>query len=282
MKRLFGLSAPLVLMMSDFSAATAQSIKNHSASDSGKWRVSVSVIATNAAIKVVDSEIELPEALETSDFEVSLGDDLKVSSRIVSGSFAYRILPFAELTARAGLISSDTETGVIITGTPNGPFSDFFDGPVTVDGETDMDVEGYSLGLGLDGLLPIREIGDDWIAAYSGFQYAWNSLDDGVSSEGAITSVGLLYPLNRDRNKIIYRVGGSYNWISRDIERSVVLNGESLRVRVTQEFEEPWALEAGVGIPLSESTLLGLGTWHQLSGETSFLVSLSHRFGAGE
>ena len=51
-------------------------------------------------------------------------------------------------------------------------------------------------------------------------------------------------------------------------------------MRVTQEFEDPWAVEAGVGIPLTQNTLLGLGGWHQLSGETSFLASLTYRFGS--
>jgi len=112
-----------------------------------------------------------------------------------------------------------------------------------------------------------------------GFQYVWNRLDDSVTSEGATTSLGLLYPINLDRQNIIYRLGGSYNWISRDVEQSLNFNGEDVRVRVTQEFETPWAVEAGVAIPLRQDTMLGLGVWHQLSGETSVLASLTYRFG---
>ncbi|MEL6758722.1 MAG: hypothetical protein AAFP81_20010, partial [Pseudomonadota bacterium] len=213
-----------------------------------------------------------------SDFEATLSDDLSVSSTIVSGSVGYRVLPFVEVVARGGLISSDTQTGVIITGTPNGPFSEFFEGPITIDRDANQEVDGYSLGLGANGFLPVATIGNDTLAAYSGFQFVWNRFDESVSSEGAVTNFGLVYPVNLQRDNIVYRVGGSYNWISRDVEQRLNLNGETVRVNVTQEFEDPWALEAGIGIPIGESTLLGLGLWHQLSGETSALASLTYRF----
>ena len=248
------------------------------AGEFGKWNITMSVVASNAAITIVDSQIQLPEELSETDFEATLSDDLSVSSTIVSSSVGYRVLPFIEIVARGGLISSDTETGIVITGTPNGPFADFFDGPITVDRDTNMDVEGYSLGLGANGFLPIATIGSDTLAAYSGFQYVWNRFDESVSSEGTVTSFGLIYPVNLQRENIVYRVGGSYNWISRDVEQSLNLNGETVRVNVTQEFEDPWALEAGIGIPIGESTLLGVGLWHQLSGETSALASLTYRF----
>ncbi|MEL7547932.1 MAG: hypothetical protein AAGJ84_14870 [Pseudomonadota bacterium] len=260
--------------------ASAETEGSHSIEDSStsKWAVTMSVVASNAAIKIVESEIELPSELDETDFEATLGDDLSVSSTIVSGSIGYRILPFVELVARGGLISSDTETGVIISGTPTGPFSDFFDGPITIDRDTNREVDGYSLGIGANAGLPIAQIGNDTLAAYSGFQFVWNEFDESVSSEGATANFGLIYPVNPDRRNVVYRIGGSYNWIRRDVEQALVLNGETVRVNVKQEFEDPWAVEAGIGIPLTDNTLLGLGVWHQLSGETSAVASLTYRF----
>lgn len=248
------------------------------ADEAGKWNITMSIVASEAAIEIVDSEIELPEELSETDFEAMLGDDLSVSSSILSASVGYRVLPFVEVTARGGLISSDTQTGVVITGTPNGPFSDVFDGPITIDRNANMDVDGYSIGLGANGFLPVAAIGSDTLAAYSSFQFVWNRFDETVSSEGAVTSFGLIYPVNLQRDNIVYRAGGSYNWISRDVEQRLSLNGEAVRVNVTQEFKNPWALEAGVGIPIGDNTLLGVGLWHQMSGETSALASLTYRF----
>lgn len=270
----------LVLLSAETATAEPEDPQADASQEDGKWSMSLSAAATNAAIRIVESEIELPEDLAPGDFEASLSDDLSVSSTIVSASVGYRVLPFAEVYARGGFISSDTETGVIITGTPTGRFADVFNGPITLDRETSQDVDGYSLGLGANAALPITEIAGDTLAAYAGFQYIWNRFDDTVSSEGATTSFGLLYPASLEQENLIWRIGGSYNWISRDVEQSLNFNGEDVRVRVTQEFEDPWALEAGLGIPLGEDTLLGLGVWHQLSGETSFLASLTYRFGA--
>ncbi len=283
MKRLFlALSTPFVLVLSEFSAAEAEDIVERVAENTDRWSFTVGAAATNAAIKIVESKIELPEELGESNFEASLSDDLKLSSTIFSGVVGYRILPFAEVFARGGFISSDSETGVVITGTPNGPFSDFFDGPITIDRETSREVDGYSLGLGANAYLPVTKIAGDTLVAYGTFQYAWNWFDETISSEAAITSFGFIYPVNLDRENIVYRVGGSYNWISRDVEQELTLNGEAVRVRVTQEFEDPWAVNVGIGIPIAENTLLGLGAWHQLSGETSFLASLTYRFGSGD
>ena len=248
------------------------------ADEQGKWTVTMSVVASNAAIKIVESEVELPSALEETDFEVTLGDDISVSSTIVSGSIGYRILPFVELVARGGLVSSETETGVIISGTPTGQFSNFFDGPITIDRDANREVDGYSLGIGANAAFPVMQIGNDTLAAYSGFQFVWNEFDESVSSEGANANFGLIYPVSLDRRNVVYRIGGSYNWISRDVEQALVLNGETVRVNVTQEFEDPWAVQAGIGIPLTDNTQLGLGVWYQLSGETSALASLTYRF----
>lgn len=279
---LLALCAPMILYWPEVSHAQVQDTAAQGEDISGKWSVSLSAAATNAAISIVDSEIELPESLGESDFEASLSDELTVSSTLVSGSVGYRILPFVEVFARGGLISSDTQTGVTLTGTPNGLFAALVDGPITVDRETSQEVDGYLLGLGTTAALPITEIAGDTLVAYGGFQYIWNRLDDTVSSEAATTSFGLIYPVNRDRQNLIWRVGGSYNWISRDVEQALTLNGEAVRVRVTQEFEDPWAVEAGVGIPLGNDTMLGLGVWHQLSGETSALASVTFRFGFGD
>jgi len=258
-RRVLALCAPLVFLWPQASVAQVQDEWAEADNAIGKWSFSLSAAATNAAIKIVDSEVELPEELAESDFEASLSDELTASSTIFSGVVGYRILPFAEVYARAGLVSTDTETGVVITGTPNGPFSDFFSGPITIDRETSRDVDGYSLGAGASTYLPVTEIAGDTLAGYGSFQYAWNRFDETLSSEAAITSFGFVYPVSFDRQNIVYRFGGSYNWISRDVDQALTLNGEDIRVRVTQEFEDPWAVEAGVGIPLTQNTFLGLG-----------------------
>ncbi|MEO0818237.1 MAG: hypothetical protein AAFX98_06480 [Pseudomonadota bacterium] len=281
-RRIVLLCVPGVVLSVNASIAQDLDVGASNTDNFGKWSVTLSAVASNVAIEIVDSEIELPEALTDTDFEATLSEELNVSSTVVSGSVGYRILPFATVSARVGLISSDTETGVVITGTPNGPFGDVFDGQIAVDRETSREVDGYSLGLGANAFLPIAEIGGDKLAAHGGFQYAWNQFDDTVTSEGATMNFGLVYPVNLERQNTIYSLGGSYNWISREVEQSLVLNGETIRVQVTQEFKNPWGVQGGVAIPIADDLLLGVGVWHQLSGETTGLASLTYRFGTGQ
>lgn len=268
------------ILVSNVGIASAQLGKGVASTtdERGKLSLTMSVVASNVAVEVVESEITLPEDFANGDFEATLSDDLSVSSTIVSGSVNYRVLPFLDLNARVGFVTTDTESGITISGTPTGTFSDFFSGPISLDREQTLEVDGYSLGLGANAFLPVAEVGKGTVAAYTGFQYIWNEFDEDVSSEGAKTSFGLVYPVNGRRNEIIYRVGGSYNWISRDIDRSLTLNGQPVRVQITQEFENPWAIEAGAAFPVRHNVLLSVGAWHQLSGETSALAAISYRF----
>lgn len=250
------------------------------ADDLSKWDFAISIAAVNSAVDIVDSEIKLAAELDTGGFEASLDENLSISTTVVSGSLGYRVLPFLELSARAGLASTESETGVIITGTPSGAFADLFNGPITVDRDADLDVDGYSLGLGVTGYVPLANIGRDKLAAYAGFQYAWNRFDDDtIVSEASKTSLGLVFPVDPDRrDQIIYRLAGSYNWLTRDVERNQLIAGQEVDVKITQEYENPWAVELGAGIPLSRQLALGFAASHQLSGETSAFATVLYRF----
>lgn len=248
--------------------------------DFSKWSFAVSLAATNAAVDIVDSEVVLPDELDVGDFEVTLDDDLSVSSTIVSGSVGYRVLPFLQVSVLAGLASSKSETGFVITGTPTGNFSDLFSGPISFDSDTSLDTEGYSLGLSATAYAPLADIGRDKLAAYAGFLYAWNRYeDDEIVAEASRTSFGFVFPLDEERaDRIVYRLSGSYNWLSREIERSQLIAGEVVDVKITQEYENPWGVELGAGIPISRNVVLGISASHRLSGETSTFASILYRF----
>lgn len=280
------ISKPLALLLPSafcaLGAASAETESSHWIEDSltSKWTVTASFAATNAAVDIVSSEVTLPQEFEEGDFEASLDDDLSISAQLVSGSVGYRLLPFLEVSARAGLASTDTDTGLTISGTPTGVFADVFEGPITFDREATLEVDGYSLGLGAAAYAPLADIGRDKLAGYLEYQYAWNRFDDDtIVSEASRASLGVVFPVNAERgNKPVYRISGSYNWITREIERDLTIGGEPISVRLTQEFENPWSMELGAGLPIADNTLLGLAASHQLSGETSAFASLTFRF----
>ena len=260
--------------------ANAQDKPWYRPDDASKWDVAISAALTNVAVDIVESEVSLTEELVEGDFEASLSDDLSVSTSVVSASVGYRVLPFLQITARAGLAASESETGVIITGTPTGQFAGFFDGPIAVDGEADLEADGYSLGLGATAYFPITDIADKHLAGYTEFQYIWNRFeDDQIVSEASKTTLGLVYPVDvEDQSNPVYFAGVGYSWLSRELEQSRIIAGETVNVNITQEFENPWSIELGGGFPVSDHLVMGFGAFYQMSGETSAFASLIYSF----
>lgn len=250
------------------------------AGDRSKWRFSLSYAALNADLNVIDSSVTLPEDLEVGDFTAELADDLSISSQVVYAGIGYRILPFLELSGRAGLLSSEASTGLTLTGTPDGPFNALIDGPISFDTTRDTDTSGYSLGLGANAFLPVIEIGDDLVAAYTGFQYTWNEFENSeIMSRAAVTSFGLVYPVDlAGQTGPTYQLGASYSWLSREVVQTQILNGQPIMVELEQEFEDPWSIQLGAGFPLTESISLGFTASHALSGSTSGLATVRVRF----
>lgn len=247
--------------------------------DPSKWRFSLSYAAVNADLRIINSAVTLPDDLEIGDFTAELADELSVSSNVAWAGVGYRILPFLEVNARAGLISSEASTGLTLTGTPDGPFSNLFTGPVTFDTARDTERSGYSLGLGANAVLPVVKIGDSLLAAYSAFQYTWNEFENSeITSRAAVTSFGLVYPVNlEDRSQPVFQVGASYGWLSREVVQNQVFNGQPISVELEQEFVTPWSLELGASLPLSQTISLGFTASHSLSGSTSGLATIRFR-----
>lgn len=240
----------------------------------------VSTGETRGVIIMPSPILTLPDNFNLGDFSAELSEDLSISSNILSANLAYRVLPFLEINARVGLASSEASTGLKLTGTPSGPFSDFFNGPVTFDTAYDTETSGYSLGVGANAYFPVYRIGSSAIAGYTGFQYNWNRFESSaVVSQASRASFGLAYPLDLSGgNQTVYRVGSSYNWLTREVSQTQTFNGQPINVQLVQEFSNPWSIDAGASFPLSHNLSLGLSATHQLSGETSAFGSIVFRF----
>jgi len=248
--------------------------------DRSKWRFSLSYASVNADLNVIDSTVTLPDDIEMGDFSAELSDDLSLSSNVVYAGVGYRVLPFLEVSGRAGLLSSEASTGLTLTGTPDGPFNDLFDGPISFDTTRDANTTGYSLGLGANAFVPVVRVGEDLVAAYTGFQYTWNEFENSeITSRAAVTNFGLIYPVDpRGGGGPIYQVGASYSWLSREVMQTQIINGNPIMVELQQEFEDPWAVQLGAGFPLTETISLGFTASHNLSGSTSGLATVRIRF----
>lgn len=243
--------------------------------DAPKWVLGVGVAVMNADVRVVDSQASVPEDLQVGDFDLELADTLSISATSLSARIGYRLLPFLNVSAQGGLVWSDTQTGVTLSGTPDGVFSNLVSGPISVDADLETDASGYSLGLAANAFAPIASIRSKTVVLTSGFTYVWNTLENGdVQTEATRTSVGLVYPVSADPRSVVYRLSGSYNWLTREIERSVALGQGDVAVSITQEYDDPWSAEFGASIPVSERVRFGISASQQIGGETSGFASV--------
>lgn len=240
-----------------------------------KWTLSLGVAATNADVEVVDSDVTLPEDIDVGDFDIALQDTLSVSSTNVIAGVGYKILPMLEVSALAGLAWSDVDTGVTITGTPNGVLGSFLSSPLVIDADYESEASGYTLGLGANAFAPVGTVGSKTVVLTSSINYLWNRLEDGaVASEASKTTLGLMYPVSANRRDIIYRVAGGYNWLTRDVVRTANFGGDDIAIAVTQEFDAPWSVELGAVFPIAERFRLAVSAAQQLDGNTSAYAAL--------
>ncbi|WP_375286442.1 hypothetical protein [Sphingomonas sp.] len=244
-----------------------------------KLTVSANVALTNAKLQVVDSKVDVPADAPLEDMEVTISDKLSVSTKIVSASVGYRVLPFLQVSARAGLSFGSAATGVTIKGTPTGALSDFVDGPIELVTDAENDVNGYSLGLGANAFVPLARIGEDRVAGWASFQHLWNNLNGSeVVSRATRTSAGLAYAVDPSGGiPGVFRIGASYNWLTRDVRRTKIVGDQEYEVRITQKYVNPWSVEAGVGLPVADRLVLGIGASQQIEGGLSGFLSLQWR-----
>ena len=75
----------------------------------------------------------------------------------------------------------------------------------------------------------------------------------------------------------MFRIGASYNWLTRDVRRTKIVGDQEYEVRITQKYVNPWSVEAGVGLPVADRLVLGIGASQQIEGGLSGFLSLQWR-----
>lgn len=245
----------------------------------GNLSFSLAIAATNSEIVLTESELSLPDDLALGDFEVTLADEVKVSNTFVGANVGYRLLPFLQLGAQAGFISTTSDLGLTINGTPADTFPINFGGPITLQQEVSTSADGYSFGLSATGLAPLATIGEGMLVGYATYSHAWNEFsDDGISVDIGRITTGVIFPVEPQReDKVAFRLAVSYLDTRRTLERGVEFSGEEIMVRAVQETEDPWFGEFGITIPASRHILLNLGTSVQTTGDISVLGSITFR-----
>ena len=245
--------------------------------DVGKLSISFAVAATNIEVNLENSEVVLPEDFEAGDFDVTLDENVNFTSLFTGASVSYRVLPFLSVDARAGYVSSESDFGVNIAGTPGDQFPDFFDGPIAFSAPVSTNVEGVNAGIGATAMFPAFSVGRKKVLVFGTYEHSWSEYnDENFSANYGRVGGGFVFPVSpEDPMQPLFVLGASYTNVSRRFEREFTVGEETAIVRAEQTTDHPFTIELGGVIPVSQQFRIGLGSSVQTTGNVSFLVTLT-------
>ncbi len=241
--------------------------------DRPRWNLGVNVSLISTDLEIVSTQAELPDDFVLEDATLDLSD-VRLQARSVALSASYFVLPFLEVAGLAGVVTSETEADLRLEGTLNSGF-DPIDGPVSLQLNNDRETDGFIYGAGVHAYLPLLVTPSDTLVVRSGANWAqsqYNSEDLQTFSYNLSSSV--VYLRNRGGGDYMLNLGVVYQFIDREVERSLELGGEPITVRLNQELIDPWAIQFGAGVKVSESMTLSYGSSYNLGGEFSHLFRL--------
>ena len=242
-----------------------------------KFTLSTSLNVTTTPIQVDEVNIDIPPGtlLETADIEAEIADGLELSSTSFLLSGSYFPLPFLELSAHVGLMSSETSADITASGTfPDGTL--FAGQPFDVDLARDLENDGVSYGVGTSAYIPLTRIKKKPLVLRSGFYYTRNDLDE-VESDTIVWNLALANAQRFWDRDVTLALGASYIQINRDVTLVTELAGINTGVTLEQSIENPWAGTGTLLIPLTGSLAASVTASNNFDGLQSYSFRLTYR-----
>jgi len=275
---------PLVAVafaISSTSEVTAQNtLENWDRTEApGALSINLTVATTDVQVTLEDTEIVLPENFNFGEFETSVAEDIDFKSTFVGAGVSYRALPFLTLNARSGFVSSESDIGFEVTGTPSDDFPGIIEGPVSFGTVITTSVEGFNFGVAATAIAPIASIGSKEVVGFASYQHSWSEYDDpNFTADYGRATAGVVFPVSLENPmQPLFRLGVGYTDVNRRFEREFTINGETARFSTRQGIDDPWSVDLGMILPASNRVQFAFGSTIQTTGNVSLLASLSFR-----
>ena len=242
-----------------------------------KFTLSTSLNVTTTPIQVDAVNIDIPPGtlLETLDIEAEIADGLELSSTSFLLSGSYFPLPFLELSAHVGLISSETSADITASGTfPDGTL--FAGQQIDVDLARDLENDGVSYGVGTSAYIPLTRIKKKPLILRSGFYYTRSDLGE-VESDTIVWNLALVNAQRFWDRDLTLALGASYIQINRDVTLVTEFAGINTGVALEQSIENPWAGTGTLLIPLTGSLAASVTASNNFNGLQSYSFRLTYR-----
>ncbi|MEM6809381.1 MAG: hypothetical protein AAGA41_01170 [Pseudomonadota bacterium] len=247
-----------------------------SAGQGSRFVYSATLLTATTPVRIESLTIEASENLLVEDLDVQVGDVADISSQTFMASVAFYPLPLLELSAGTGIVSSQSEAEIGISGSFVDPLPILGD-RFSIVSDTERDNSGYSYTGGLAVLVPIVRDPDAPLVLRVGAMYGFNDLDN-IETETLSSSLTLAHIRSVYGRRMTFALGVSHIDIDRVVEFSSTLGGNDLRLRQVQRIDDPWSLSTSFAVPVDDTLTVSIAASNNFSGMYSLAGRLSVRF----
>lgn len=237
---------------------------------------SATLLTATTPVRIESLTIEASENLLVEDLNVEVGDVADISSQTFMASVAFYPLPFIEISAGTGIVSSQSDAEIGISGSFVDPLPILGDS-FSVVSDAERDNSGYSYNGGLAIMVPIVRDPDAPLLLRAGATFGFNDLDN-IETETISTSLALAHVRSVYGRRMSFAVGVSHIEIDRVVEFSSSLGGSDLRLRQVQRIDDPWSLSTSFAVPVDDTLTVSIAASNNFSGMYSLAGRLSIRF----
>ncbi len=244
----------------------------------GRWHFGVGVSFISTTLDIVDADVDAPEDLLLRDVALDVSD-VSIKGTAVAASVSYFVLPFLSINANGGFLSSTSTGRLRLSGTPDlGLDLVTFDEPLTFEFDREVDIEAYTVGVGVGAYIPLVLEERNKLILRGGANLNFANADENETQTRTFTkSATLIYARPVIEIPSAFGVGLSHTSINRSTEMMTEFAGETIRVDLEQELADPWSVNASTHHELTKHFAVGYGVSHNFDAGTSHMLHVSFK-----
>ncbi|MEM9386440.1 MAG: hypothetical protein AAGA68_15395 [Pseudomonadota bacterium] len=241
-----------------------------------RFQIFGGVTAARTPIQIDSIDVVATGDLLIDDVDLSVGEEIDISSRTLLLGFSYRPFPLVELSVASGFANTTSDAQLTVSGSFLEPLPLLGDS-FSVTSTNERDSSGTSLQGSLGLYLPIVRDPEAPLLLRAGVILGHNDLDN-IDTRTVASSLMLIHSREWFSRRMNLALGVTHLSIDRVVEFSASIGGERIDVRQEQSLQEPWSLTGSLVVPLSGAVSLIGSTSNNFNGMSSVALRLGYRF----
>ncbi|MEO1596471.1 MAG: hypothetical protein AAFS02_14610 [Pseudomonadota bacterium] len=237
---------------------------------------SATLLTAKTPVRIKSLTLEASDDLLVEDLDVAVGDVAEISSQTLMASVAFYPIPLIEISAGTGIVSSQSESDITVSGSFVDPLP-ILGESFSVTSDAERDNSGYNFNGGLAVIIPIIRDPMAPLVLRAGAQYGINDLDN-IETTSISSSLTLAHMRSISGRRMTFALGVSHLEIDRVVEFTTSFGGSNLSLRQEQELEDPWSMVTSIAVPVDETLSASFSASSNFSGMRTLAARLSVRF----